>query len=73
MQGRTVLVIAHRLSTVQDADQVLLIQDGQVHAQGAHQILYQESELYRNLVQKQMINQPIQDQQHKGKGKGKGK
>ena len=35
-QGRTVLVVAHRLSTVQNADQVVVLQDGAIAEQGTH-------------------------------------
>ena len=38
-QGRTVMVIAHRLSTVQNADEVLVIDDGTVLERGTHQDL----------------------------------
>ena len=36
MQGRTTLVIAHRLSTVENADSIIVLQDGQVVEQGTH-------------------------------------
>ena len=43
MKNRTALVIAHRLSTVQHADQVLVIQEGQICQKGTHQELMQQA------------------------------
>ena len=39
MEGRTTIVIAHRLSTVMDADKILVINDGQIVEEGNHQQL----------------------------------
>ena len=50
MQGRTSLVIAHRLSTVIDADTILLMEHGQVVDSGDHETLLARSALYQELV-----------------------
>lgn len=50
MQGRTVLLIAHRLSTVYTADRILVLDGGRVVEEGTHQSLLQHSEVYRQLV-----------------------
>ena len=55
MEGRTSLVIAHRLSTVQHADKVLTIQNGQITQQGTHSSLVQEEGLYKTLVEHQLL------------------
>ncbi|MCP3032923.1 ABC transporter ATP-binding protein/permease [Halobacillus sp. A1] len=55
MEGRTTLVIAHRLSTVVDADQLLMLEDGMITGQGRHEELYRENERYRELVDQQML------------------
>ncbi len=51
MKDRVVLVIAHRLNTIRNADQIVVIQDGYVAAHGTHTNLLQSSPAYRNLVQ----------------------
>jgi len=50
MKERIVLVIAHRLHTIRDADQIIVLQDGQIVASGTHQMLLQDSPEYQNLV-----------------------
>jgi ATP-binding cassette subfamily B protein len=54
MQGRTVLLIAHRLSTVRRADQVLVVQAGRVVERGTHESLLEARGVYHALVQRQM-------------------
>ena len=48
-QGRTVLMIAHRLSTVVNADKIVVIEDGRVIEQGTHQELLRAGALYRRM------------------------
>ena len=48
-EGRTTFVIAQRLSTLQHADQILVLQAGRIVASGKHEQLARESELYRQL------------------------
>jgi ATP-binding cassette subfamily B protein len=56
MQGRTTLIIAHRLSTVRDADRVVVLDKGQVMQVGSHQeLMAQEEGLYHKLVQRQFM------------------
>jgi len=54
MKGRTVLIIAHRLSTVKDADKVVVIKDGKIMEEGTHDALLQQDGLYRQLVKRQL-------------------
>ncbi|GAA4935612.1 ABC transporter ATP-binding protein [Actinoplanes utahensis] len=46
-----VVTIAHRLSTVLDADRIVVLEDGRIRAQGTHAVLYETDELYRSLVE----------------------
>ena len=48
-QGRTTFIIAQRLSTVQHADQILLLKEGRIVGRGTHQELEKENEFYRTL------------------------
>lgn len=52
-QGRTVLIIAHRFSTIQHADRILVFEAGRIIADGRHAELYRDCELYRSLYDKQ--------------------
>ena len=49
MKDRTALVIAHRLSTVQNADKIIVIDKGRVVETGTHEELYEQNGLYRKL------------------------
>jgi subfamily B ATP-binding cassette protein MsbA len=53
MQHRTVLVIAHRLSTVRKADRIVVMQDGRIVDQGTHRELLDREGLYHRLYQLQ--------------------
>ena len=55
MEGRTTVVIAHRLSTVRDADKILVLDHGQVVEQGTHQQLLESGGLYAQLVSAQVV------------------
>ena len=59
MQGRTTIAIAHRLSTVQHADQILVMHRGQVRERGSHQQLIASDGLYRRLYELQYKEQKV--------------
>jgi len=50
MEGRTTFVVAHRLSTIALADEVVVLEDGGVAARGSHEELLESSELYREIA-----------------------
>uniref|UniRef100_UPI004047B148 ABC transporter transmembrane domain-containing protein n=1 Tax=Rheinheimera sp. TaxID=1869214 RepID=UPI004047B148 len=56
MQGKTTLIIAHRLATVVNADRILLLEQGRLVGSGSHQQLLQSSPLYQQLAQLQLLN-----------------
>ncbi len=55
MQGRTVLVIAHRLATVQEADQIVVLDQGRICDLGSHDELMARAGRYRELCERQII------------------
>jgi ABC-type multidrug transport system fused ATPase/permease subunit len=50
LAGRTVLLIAHRLNTVFDADRIIVMAEGKISEQGTHQVLLRQDGLYRKLI-----------------------
>jgi ATP-binding cassette subfamily B protein len=58
LKGRTSLVIAHRLSTVRDADMILVVDDGRVVQTGTHDELIASGGLYSELYRTQFASQP---------------
>ncbi|BCJ78018.1 ABC transporter [Catellatospora sp. IY07-71] len=57
-RGRTLLIVAHRLSTVVDADQIVVLEGGRVAATGRHEELLETSPLYRELAAHQFLVEP---------------
>ena len=58
LEGRTALVIAHRLSTVRGADKILVIEGGRVVEQGRHHELLEQGGLYADLYRTQFADEP---------------
>lgn len=54
MEGRTTIVIAHNLTTITRADQIIVLDDGEIKAVGSHNSLMKEDGLYRDLIRIQM-------------------
>lgn len=54
MRGKTVLIIAYRLSSVHSADNVAVILDGQIAESGTHKELLNQDEIYTALVRRQL-------------------
>jgi ABC-type multidrug transport system fused ATPase/permease subunit len=57
MEGRTTFVIAHRLSTIALADEIVVLEEGEVAARGSHEELLEQSALYRELAEKGLPDQ----------------
>ncbi len=60
MQGRTTVVVAHRLSTVVDADMIYVIEDGEATEKGTHQELLENNKTYARLVELQFSTDTLQ-------------
>ena len=56
LEGRTSLVIAHRLSTVRNADQILVLDEGRIVQSGTHRELLAEGGLYADLYRTQFVD-----------------
>jgi ABC-type multidrug transport system fused ATPase/permease subunit len=54
MEGRTTFVIAHRLTTAQRADEILVLNEGAVAARGPHHELLERSTQYRTIYETQL-------------------
>ena len=59
--GRTTIVIAHRLSTVRDADRILVLDGGEIAAQGRHEELLKSSQLYRRMCARLSVGKSLDD------------
>jgi ATP-binding cassette subfamily B protein/subfamily B ATP-binding cassette protein MsbA len=59
--GRTTIVIAHRLSTVRDADSILVLDEGRISAKGTHDELIETSELYRRMCARLSVGKSLDE------------
>jgi len=69
LSGRTAIVIAHRLSTVRNADLICVVDDGRIVERGRHEELLQLGGLYRELYERQFVDVPPAE----GRGKDAGR
>ena len=53
-KGRTVVIVAHRLSTVKNADQIIVLDNGKIKETGTHRSLTSQKGLYFTLVKNQL-------------------
>ena len=56
MQGRTSFIVAHRLSTIRGADEILVMKDGSIIEQGTHEKLMEKGGFYKTLYNSQFVN-----------------
>ena len=69
VKGRTLIVIAHRLSTVKDADKIFVINNGNVEAEGTHEQLLSECALYKNMWEAHSMVKDEADEKNAVSGK----
>lgn len=58
--GRTVIIVSHRISTLQGANQILVLEEGGISQRGTHDELVQEEGLYKELYHKQLLEEQIE-------------
>ena len=56
MENRTVLLVTHRISTVRNADRIIVLNEGRIEDVGSHNELVDRNELYRRLCEMQLVS-----------------
>ncbi len=64
--GRTTIIVAHRISTIQDADHILVLEDGAVAEYGTHEELIRNAGLYKSLFEKQQLEKQLSEDRSEG-------
>ena len=73
MQGRTTIIIAKRLSTIQNADRVVILENGTIAEIGSHQELIAHDGIYKRLFEQQITKRVSHDKQEGGDANGRSK
>ncbi len=60
MRGRTVILISHRVSTVRQADRIVVLEQGRIVEQGTHAEVIEAGGYYAELAQKQMLEEELE-------------
>ena len=63
---RSTIIIAHRISTIQDADHILVLDDGRVAQYGSHEELVVQEGLYKSLFEKQQLEKQLREEDPMG-------
>ena len=60
MRQRTSIIVSHRISTVRDADQIFVLDDGRIAERGTHDALVARNGLYAAMYKKQLLEEELQ-------------
>ena len=69
---RTTIIVAHRISTIQDADHILVLDDGKVAEYGTHEELLEKAGLYKSLFDKQQLEKQLREDHNEEHGEVEG-
>ncbi|QWC00462.1 ABC transporter ATP-binding protein/permease [Mycoplasmatota bacterium] len=62
-KGQTTIIIAHRVSTIKEADQIVYLENGEVYAKGTHEELIKSCKLYHDLVLRQQLESELEGEE----------
>jgi ATP-binding cassette subfamily B protein len=61
MQGKTTVIISHRVSSVKNADEIIVLDNGAIAERGSHTELMRSATIYRELYEKQMLEEEVSE------------
>ncbi len=61
MAGKTSIIISHRISTIKDADQIIVLDNGMIAEQGTHEELIELNGIYTRIYQKQLLEKELEE------------